>query len=348
MNRRAFLTTGAVAALTPLAANAVEPQPARTRLGIVVYSYAIRRAAEPAGRLHDPLGFVEHCQAMGFGGVQINLGVRDREYCARLRERVANAGMYLEGIIRLPHEHGEVERFEREIETARASGVEVLRTALLDGRRYETFRTAEDFRRFRERSRETLTLARPLAERHRVRLAVENHKDWRAAELAELLRWARSPQLGACVDTGNNLALLEAPEETVEALAPFAFTSHLKDMAVAEYREGFLLAEVPLASGFLDLPQLIGALRRANPAIRFNLEMITRDPLRVPCLAPIYWNTLEELPARRLAEALARVRTHASPQGLPRVTTLEPAQRLEREEDNLRRCLRAARENLGL
>jgi hypothetical protein len=119
-------------------------------------------------------------------------------------------------------------------------------------------------------------------------------------------------------------------------------------MAVQEYREGFLLAEVPLGTGFLDLPRLVETLRRANAGIRFNLEMITRDPLRVPCLTPGYWATLEEVPGRRLAEALARVRANAPGQDLPRVSTLEPARRLEAEEENVRRCFRYARERLGL
>jgi 3-oxoisoapionate decarboxylase len=82
--------------------------------------------------------------------------------------------------------------------------------------------------------------------------------------------------------------------------------------------------------------------------IRFNLEMITRDPLRVPCLTTDYWTTLEDVPGRRLAEAFARVRANASRPGLPHVSTLQPARRLEVEEDNVRRCFRYARERLGL
>src|SRR2546423_125767 len=98
MNRRTFLAAGSLAALAPRAA---ADAPARTRLGVVAYSFAIRRAAEPGGPLHDPLGFLEHCRARGAGGVQLSLGVRDAAYCARLRERVGGAGMYLEGIVRL-------------------------------------------------------------------------------------------------------------------------------------------------------------------------------------------------------------------------------------------------------
>ena len=77
-----------------------------------------------------------------------------------------------------------------------------------------------------------------------------------------------------------------------------AFTTHFKDMGVEEYREGFLLSEVPLGTGVLDLPRVIRTLRAAHPEIRFNLEMITRDPLEVPCLAVVYWATFPDLPGK--------------------------------------------------
>jgi hypothetical protein len=51
--------------------------------------------------------------------VQFALGVRDREACARLRDRLAAAGMYVEGIVSLPREAADVGRFEREVETGR-------------------------------------------------------------------------------------------------------------------------------------------------------------------------------------------------------------------------------------
>jgi len=70
---------------------------------------------------------------------------------------------------------------------------------------------------------------------------------------------------------------------------------------VAEYPDGFLLAEVPLGEGFVDLPRIARMLRRARPDIHLNLEMITRDPLRIPCLTDYYWATLEKVPARELA-----------------------------------------------
>ena len=81
-------------------------------------------------------------------------------------------------------------------------------------------------------------------------------------------------------------------------------------MGVEEYRDGFLLSEVPLGAGVLDLaPRRQGSLRTARPEIRLNLEMITRDPLKVPCLSDGYWTTFPDLPGK-----CTRPRTLTRPQ----------------------------------
>ena len=225
----------------------------------------------------------------------------------------------------------------------------VLRTVLLGGRRYETFTTAGQFREFSEQSLRSLRMAKDVLQANQsVRLAVENHKDWRTDELVALLKKLDSDQIGACVDTGNSIALLEDPMETVEALAPWAFSTHLKDMGVEEYPDGFLLAEVPLGEGFLDLPKIVKTLRAAHPEVRFNLEMMTRDPLKIPCLTPGYWATLDGVSGRALAATLVSVRKHAAKQPLPRISKLGADERLKAEDANVRRCLEYARERLGM
>jgi sugar phosphate isomerase/epimerase len=153
--------------------------------------------------------------------------------------------------------------------------------------------------------------------------------------------------VGVCLDTGNSIALLEDPMEVVLALAPLAFTTHFKDMAVEEYRDGFLLSEVPLGTGILDLPRVKQAVRAARPDIRLNLEMITRDPLKVPCLTEGYWTTFPELPGKTLARALSSVRGHSKSQSLPRISQLSSGEQLRTEDENIRRCFTFACEKLG-
>ena len=121
---------------------------------------------------------------------------------------------------------------------------------------------------------------------------------------------------------------------------------HLKDMAVRPCDEGFLLSEVPLGDGALNLPAMIATVKQARPEIRFSLEMMTRDPLRVPCLAETYWATLAAVPGRDLARTLRWVRDKAAPQPLPQVGHLPPREQLAREEENVRKCLAFARERL--
>jgi sugar phosphate isomerase/epimerase len=346
-SRRQFL---AAAAALPLARVSADDA-GRTRLGVVQYSYALRLAADrAAGKagLAEPLAFVEHCHALGAGGVQTGIGARDADYLTRLRKKVESYGMFIEGTIRLPKDRDDCERFTAEVRSAREAGVKVLRTVLLGGRRYEQFADVKEFRDAIDRAERSIRLAEPIVARHDVLLAIENHKDYRAGELLDLLKRLDSRHVGACVDTGNSIALLEDPLEVVRTLAPRTFTVHLKDMAVAEYEDGFLLAEVPLGEGFLDLPKMISVLHEARPEVRFNLEMITRDPLRVPCLTEKYWATSADVSGRALARALALVRRHKPGRPLPRVSERSPAEQLAIEEENVRKSLAYAGKRLGL
>lgn len=335
--RREALAAG----LTAVAAAAHGQQPApRPRMGVVVHSYGIRRGAEK--EFQDPLTFLEYCRSIGAGGVQTNIGTRDDAYTDKLREHVEKHKLFLEASIALPRDKADADRFAAEVRTAKRCGVDVFRTVLMSGRRYETFDTAEAFRAFFEKARESLAVARPVVERHELRMAVENHKDLQAPDLLALVKKQDSPLVGVCLDTGNNVALLEQPQETAELLAPVTFTTHVKDMGVEEYADGFLLAEVPLGAGFIDLPKIVATVRKANPKARLNLEMITRDPLKIPVLTPKYWATLEAVPARRLAEVLALVRAKSGKQPLPRLSTLARGEQVRREDDNVRTSLRYA------
>lgn len=342
LNRREMLTASAGVFIAASARAADKP---RSKLGVVIHSYGIRsgdsrrRKEEPS--FSDPLVFLAHCKTHGAAGIQTGIGLRDKDYTAKLRKTVEDAGMYLEGVVRLPDDKKDVGRFEAELKCASEAGASIVRTVCLSGRRYETFATATAFEQFAKQAYERLTLAEPVATKTNIRLAVENHKDWRADQLADILKKLSSKHMGCCIDTGNNIALLDDPHETVEILAPWAFTTHFKDMAVAEYADGFLLSEVPLGTGYLDLPRIVKTLRKHQPSIRFNLEMITRDPLKVPCLTKKYWETFETLPGKYLAAALETVKKKGVAK-LPEISKLSVAKQLEDEEAYVRQSFERA------
>jgi sugar phosphate isomerase/epimerase len=185
-------------------------------------------------------------------------------------------------------------------------------------------------------------------EKYKMPLGIENHKDWLVDQQVALMKQYSSEYLGVCLDTGNNLALLDDPMETVEKLAPYAFNTHLKDMAAVEYDKGILLSEVPLGTGMLDMKRIVATIRKAKPNVYFSLEMITRDPLEIPCLTEKYWSTLEGRQAVYLARTLSMVRANKPREPLPKITGLTPEERLKLEFALVDRSITYAREQLGL
>jgi len=323
-------------------------------LGICTDSYWLRsRASQGSGeaRFAEPLRFLTYCHDLGAGGIQAGIGRRDDAYSSRLRRQAQEYGMFVEGTAGLPRDQADLARFEAEVLTAKSAGATVIRVVMPSkgsGRRYEAFSSADEFREIRARGWRALELAEPVAARHRVRLAVENHKDERVGEKLETLKHIASEYVGVCVDTGNDLSFLEDPLEVIEAYAPLAFSSHLKDMAVQEYEEGFILAEVPLGEGVLDLPKAVEVLRGRHPEVQFSLEMMTRDPLKVPCLTERYWSAMGDIPGRNLARTLRMVRTRAPGRALPQVSRLSTSEQFELEEANVKKCLAYAHDHLGL
>lgn len=321
-------------------------------LGLGMHSYGehwrAARERHPKSKFHDALSFLEHAEQLGADGVQVSLGLPESGTIRALRQKQERRGLYLEAQTSLPADESDRPRFRRELDAAVACGATVVRSALLSGRRYETFKSGEEFRAFHSKSWASLQLAEREARAAGIRLAVENHKDFLAWELVEFMSKLSSEFVGVCVDCGNNIALLEDPYEVVAALAPYAASVHFKDMGVAPSTEGFLLSEVPFGSGLLDLRRMGGMLLQANPALRFNIEMITRNPLSIPCLRQNYWATFTGRHASELARSLAGIRQFAKDDPLPSIEGKSLEERLEFEARNVRLCLAEGRVQLRL
>ncbi len=321
------------------------------RFGVAEAGYYMRWYRDMASQVYPPfrtaLDMIDHCHSLGFGGVQVNVRNWDRDMVREIRARQDDLNCFVEGQIRMPKDSAELGRFESEIKTAREAGIDIFRAVSLSGRRYENFQTRSEFESFREASVAAIQLAEPIVRKHQVKLAMENHKDWRTEEMIAILQLIDSEWVGVTLDTGNNIALLEDPMAVVAGLAPYAFTVHLKDMGVEEYEDGFLLSEVTIGDGYLDIEAMIKLIKQHNPDIRFNLEMITRDPLMIPCLTEKYWATFEQIPAAELATYLHNIRKHAAGKSLPRVSQHPADVQLALEVENNRASLVQAKKHYG-
>lgn len=347
MDRRHFLVTipSLAAARALLAADGQGP----SRIGLCSFScHQQWKAVGKEGvevKFNDAAGFYHYTRELGADGVQTSLRSTAPVVAKTIRALVEESGGYYEGDLRLPKLESDLAAFESEVRLAREAGATVARAVFTGGRRYEIFKTADEFRTFQDNAAKTLTWIEPILQKHRLKVAFENHKDHRIAELIALMHGISSEWIGVLVDTGNNIALLEDPDAVVAALAPFALSVHLKDMAVQPHEDGFLLSEVIPGTGMLNLPELIATLKKANPAIVFNLEMATRDPLLVPCLRDDYYATFPtDYRTRFLEAAMERVRANPPRAAVPAVTGKTAAVVIREEEANNRAGLDWTRE----
>ncbi len=309
------------------------------KMGLVVHSYAARYGSKvisakyPA--FNNAIDLIEHCHAIGSGGVQVVVKDWATDFSNKVRNIREKYGMYLEGSIQLPKTAEQVTQFEKDVKSAKEAGASIIRTVSLGGRRYEVFHKNGEYQAFQKKAIQALQLAEPILRKHKMKLGIENHKDWRADELVSILRQLDSEWLGVTLDFGNSIALLENPMEVVEKLAPYSVSAHIKDMALDEYLNGFLLAEVPMGTGMLDLKKMVEICLKHNPNIKFNLEMITRDPLEIPCISSDYWPSMDGIPALDLANTLKMVKDKKVKLPIQKISILSAEEKLAQEEKNI-------------
>lgn len=142
-----------------------------------------------------------------------------------------------------------------------------------------------------------------------VKIAIETHKDLQAWELKNLVEEAGKDFVGVYVDTGNPVFVLEHPLTTLETLAPYAVTLHLRDSILYEHKRGVAVQWVPLGEGVVDFKQIMARAREVCPDVYVYIKPITgRPPQVLPYLETDYWKTYPKARAADLARFLELVR----------------------------------------
>jgi 3-oxoisoapionate decarboxylase len=334
MTRRAFVGAAAAAATATA-------QGGRCAMGLSPDCFVIARPSRA------PVDYLEYAHARGAGGVQFGLTSFEPGYLDKIRAKAEQLGMYTEVTCMLP-KTDDTAQFEQTIKAAKRIGALCLRSVCLSGRRYETFSSMAEWQTFVTDSKARLARTVRVLDREKFSLGLENHKDWTVEEMVPLLRSYSSEYLGTCIDWGNNMSLLDDPYELVEGLAPFAINSHIKDMAVEEYEDGFVMAEVELGKGVLDLKRIKDTILAKRPKVKFSLDMLTRDPLEITCLTGKYWVTYTDRHGKYLANMLRWVRQNKAKQPIPRPTRMSKETALALEQTNVTGSCVYARDVLGL
>jgi 3-oxoisoapionate decarboxylase len=143
-----------------------------------------------------------------------------------------------------------------------------------------------------------------------VKLAIEVHKDLLAWQFKELVEAAGTDYVGIYMDTGNPVFVLEHPLTTLETLAPYVLTLHLRDSVVYEHERGVAVQWVPLGEGVVDFAEIVARARELCPDAYVYIKPITgRPPAVLPYLESDFWKKFPDIRAADLARFLALARS---------------------------------------
>lgn len=119
------------------------------------------------------------------------------------------------------------------------------------------------------------------AEQAGIVLALENHLDYRVAEIVEVIEAVGSDHLRLLFDMGNPFAVCEDPLEAAKIAAPYTALVHLKDVVVLPFTPatpGYFacMYVCPLGEGNIDIRGIVDVLSVSAPnpdALTLSIEM---------------------------------------------------------------------------
>ncbi len=183
-----------------------------------------------------------------------------------------------------------------------------------------------------ENAAKALRGARAKARDANVRIAIENHAgDMQGRELKTLVEEAGKDFVGVCLDSGNPLWTIEDPLLTLEILAPFVLTSHVRDTAVWREKEGVAVKWVRMGEGNIGIGRYAERFQELCPGKPFSLEVIVTAPRTYAWKDEKFWDAYRKTPAWEFARFLA-LADGGEPHRGPAPARKEEAAARERED----------------
>jgi sugar phosphate isomerase/epimerase len=196
------------------------------------------------------------------------------------------------------------EQLARVVDAAVIAGSPLVRCVL--GNTFDR-RTPGGIERHIEETLKVLHRVRSRAVDSGVKIAVENHSgDMQARELRMLVEAAGTDYVGVCIDSGNASWALEDPHLTLETLAPYVLTSHMRDSAVWNSPEGVVAQWTRMGEGNVDLARYIRTYIDKCPGRAVSLELIMHRQRAFDYRDPEFWSAYRSTPAWEFARFLAR------------------------------------------
>ena len=165
-----------------------------------------------------------------------------------------------------------------------------------------------------------------------LKVAIENHAgDMQARELKSLIESAGKDFVGACLDAGNPLWTIEDPHLTLETLAPYVLTSHVRDTAVWLAPQGAAVAWSRMGEGNIDIAGYVRRYNELCPGRALSLEIIVTGPRYFNYRDPKFWDGYRSTPAWEFSRFLT-LAEKGEPKPAPPQLKGDAAKARERED----------------
>jgi 3-oxoisoapionate decarboxylase len=140
-----------------------------------------------------------------------------------------------------------------------------------------------------------------------VKIAIENHSgDMQARELKMLVETAGTDFVGVCIDSGNASWAIEDPHLTLETLAPYVLTSHMRDSALWNTPAGVVAQWTRMGEGNVDIAGYIRTYIERCPGRPVSLELIMHRQRTFDYHDDEFWSAYRSTPAWEFARFLTR------------------------------------------
>lgn len=233
-------------------------------------------------------------------------------YLQKVKDHAARLGLVIDGGLgcicptagNWRKENGDpVQHVLKGLRANHAAGAKMMR-AFLGGRAERT--GAIPLEKHLETTVKILRAVRSAALDLGLKIGLETHGDLQAWEVRDLIEEAGKDFVGATIDTGNPVTLAEDPLLTLETLAPYALTTHIRDSVVFEHPRGAVYQWVALGEGSIDYVRFFERFRQLCPNVAAQLEILTGGPPRVlPYLEPDFWKAFPKTKASEFARFVA-------------------------------------------
>ena len=279
------------------------------RLGLDTYSLRAQN--------WDAFQQLDYCAARGVKVVHFSeprlVGGFDRAHLERVRAHADSRGLDIEiGMLSIcptsgifdPAQGSAEDQLGRAIEAAVICGSPLVRCVL--GNTFDR-RMPGGIERHIDQVLQVLRRIRSRVLDAGVKIAIENHSgDMQARELKMLVETAGTDFVGVCIDSGNASWAIEDPHLTLETLAPYVLTSHMRDSAVWNTPAGVVAQWTRMGEGNVDIARYIRTYIERCPGRAVSLELIMHRQRTFDYHDDEFWKAYRSTPAWEFARFLTR------------------------------------------